>query len=186
MQIGTEVALPVVVINFAAFEYKMPNAEIEHTRVALGIAGILRLRQVRTPLSIDKHANYRMGNAQFVNVPTAVQERTDGHLHAKRVCFEQRRVSVGRRTMHHNIVEFGARTHPLPMERVVAELHLASQCLTRLFLSRSKQVTMKPVTVQQQGHSNHEEDQQTADHTEYPRGHAFPPMSPELKRWTPP
>src|SRR3979409_511726 len=122
MQIGGQVTLLVVVVNFTLLEHEMPHAEIEHTGVALRTAGILRLRQVCAPLAIDEHANHRMCNTQLVDVPTAVQERTDGHLYTKRVRRQQWRATVGWGTMHHHIVEFNARSQPLPMECEVSEL----------------------------------------------------------------
>src|ERR1700704_4211613 len=95
MHIGGQVTLFIVIVNFTLLEHEMANAEIEHTAVVLRSAGTLRLRQVCASLAIDEHANHRMCNTQLVDVPTAVQERTDGHLYTKRVRRQQWRATVG-------------------------------------------------------------------------------------------
>ena len=146
MHIGGQVTLFIVIVNFTLLDDEMPNAEIEHIAV-LRIIGALRLRQVCAPLAIDEHANRWMRNAQLIDVPTAVQERTDSHLHAERVRLEQWRAAVGRSAVYNYIVEFDARPHSLPVEREIPELYLASQRLTGFFLCGSQQVAVEPVTV---------------------------------------
>src|SRR5712671_2133158 len=147
MQIGTQVTFFVVIVNFTLLKREMSNAKIEHTGIALRTAGTLRVRQVCAPLAIDEHTNHRMCNAQLIDVPAAVQERTDSYLYAKRVRLEQWRPAVGWGTIHHHIVEFYARPHPVPVECEVPEMNLASQSLTGLFLGGSQQIAVKPVAM---------------------------------------
>ena len=74
MQVATEFALAIVVVNFAAFEQQMADAEIENACPALR-AGFLLFcrRQIRVTIFVRKNSNHWVLDTDITDIPLLVQ-----------------------------------------------------------------------------------------------------------------
>ena len=79
MQIGTEVTLAVVVIDLAAFQKKVTNAEIKYIYAlrALVFLCLRRRRQVRAPVPVGEDAHNGAFDANIADIPGFVEQRRD-------------------------------------------------------------------------------------------------------------
>ena len=75
MDVGTKLALAIVVVNLAAFQQQMTDAEVENAHVGLRVRLLcLRRRQVRTPIAVGEDPSDRVLNTDIADVPSLMQQ----------------------------------------------------------------------------------------------------------------
>ena len=98
-------------------------------------------------VAVRENPDYRMFDADIIDVPSLMKQRSDGDSQMESVGLEQRRIGIRSRPVDDYAIEIDHGTDARPVNREILHLDLAAEGFTRLLLGSPEEVRVKAFTV---------------------------------------
>ena len=99
---------------------------------------------------VRENPDHRVFDADIIDVPGLVKQRSDSDAQMERVGLEERRIGIRCRPVDDYAIEIDHGADARPVNREIPHLHLAAECFTRLLLGSPEEVCVEAFTVQEQ------------------------------------